>query len=119
MGRANLDNLSYDYIHASGSVGYATMVTLLPGEDDRVLLLHHGSVVAIITPETVTVDNCGYDSVTTSGRINAALVDNRTGAGCKVKNGEMIVTDSEGTVYREFPVTFRRNSEGPAIGGGR
>ena len=52
---------------------------------DRTTVFLHGSPIAQITPDTVTICDCGYQTATTKSRLNAILHE-LCGAGIYQKN---------------------------------
>jgi len=52
---------------------------------DRITVFLHGSPIAQITPDTVTICDCGYQTATTKSRLNAILHE-LCGAGIHQKN---------------------------------
>lgn len=54
---------------------------------------HHGSLIAVIRKNKVSVSNAGWSSRTTIDRIHRILTDNNTGFGACIHKGESKVFD--------------------------
>lgn len=95
MSNLKLPNLSYSNIRAiladSGKsrvkIAYATEVMQEPL---GVAVLHHGNIIARVYPPagTLTVDTCGWDSVTTAARLDKVLRDNGVPYRVAIRKGE-------------------------------
>lgn len=76
MGRAKFKTIPTDFESAAAlkgkTIAYATTVTR-PSELEADVL-QHGNVIATYTPEALTLDTCGYSTVTTSHRLDVLLV---------------------------------------------
>ena len=75
MGRAKFKTIPTDFESAAAlkgkTIAYATTVTR-PSELEADVL-QHGNVIATYTPEALTLNNCGWDSVSTSHRLDTLL----------------------------------------------
>lgn len=56
-------------------LAYATEAHAEHGSD-RISVTQHDNVIAVLTGDTLYVDNCGYDSATTANRLRKILHDN-------------------------------------------
>lgn len=56
-------------------LAYATEAHKEHGSD-IITVTQHGNVIATLTPQTVHIDNCGYDTTTTATRLRKILSDN-------------------------------------------
>lgn len=63
----------------------ATVFTHAKKPIDRVTIYLHGHPIAVVTPDTVTVSDCGRQTPTTKSRLNA-LLRNLCGAGVYQKD---------------------------------
>lgn len=108
MTNLKMPSLKYDDLinRKNGRLGYAT--TLTHGNPGTVIVSHHGSPIATLTPDTVTLDNHGYHSNTTAHRLN--LISHAHGLGwVGIKNGEMRLTRFDGTITpMNGPITLPR-----------
>lgn len=75
MGRAKFKTIPTDFESAAAlkgkTIAYATTVTR-PSELEADVL-QHGNVIATYTPEALMLDTCGYDTVSTSHRLDILL----------------------------------------------
>lgn len=56
-------------------LAYATVATR--SEDGKkIFISQHGNVIATLAPDSVSIDNCGYDTTTTATRLRKILSDN-------------------------------------------
>jgi len=97
-------------------IAYETYVRYRVRESDNGLrqfiaidVRHHHTVIATIQDKTVTLDNGGYVSSTTTNRMNRVLRDNRVPFSVAIRNFEQVVLDhsnnfkpSSLTGYRSF-----------------
>lgn len=74
-------------------IGYATEATSCDG---YVNLLHHGNLIAEIWHGGIWLSTAGYDTVTTSARLNKALTDNLpdTPYRIAIRDGGTVVIDT-------------------------
>lgn len=82
MSVPKLPVMSYDVLSAmpAGSIGYATTISHAPiGSADYVAIFHHGSLIAEVWRGGVWLSNAGYNTSTTSQRLNKVLRDNLPG----------------------------------------
>lgn len=73
----------------SRKFAYATTIeTMTDTNDNPVFVIrHHGSVIAVVGKNKVSVNNAGWASRTTIHRIHRILTDNGTGRGACIKGG--------------------------------
>ena len=75
MGRAKFKTIPTDFESAATlkgeTIAYATTVTR-PSELEADVL-QHGNIIATYTPEALTLDTCGYHTVSTSHRLDVLL----------------------------------------------
>ena len=66
--------------YTSKTVAYATTVERCNiGDSDYFVVKHHGSSIGSVSRDEVMVTCAGWTSVTTLARVQAVLLDNRTG----------------------------------------
>lgn len=84
MSNLNLPPMTYVTLRARITNRYPTRVKLAYEttaelyQGDTVLVRHHGNPIAHLGPDYFTLDNAGWNSVTTANRLNAILRDNQT-----------------------------------------
>jgi hypothetical protein len=115
MSNLKLPNMSYsnlrELLKESGKsrikLAYATEVMQEPL---GLAILHHGNIIARVYPPkgTLTVDTCGWDSVTTSARLSKVLSDNGLPYRVSIRKGvTVLLTDSLAPVCNLSTATFR------------
>ena len=66
MGRATVKRLGYE------TYAYREVVGSRVGE---ITIRHHGSAIASLTPDTLTLTHAGYNTSTTTARLHKILID--------------------------------------------
>lgn len=107
MSNLKLPNMSYTalknmHIPRSGKIAYATTLETHTEEPETLIVRHHGNPIAVIAPWSVTVDNCGWHTVTTANRIDRILFDNGTKFRCAIKGGRMILRNTDNGTALDF-----------------
>lgn len=70
----------------------------------RITITQHSNPIAILSEKSVFVDNCGYDTTTTSTRINKILSDNEIPYYVRIRQYQMRLFNASHT---ELDDTFR------------
>lgn len=94
MSNLKLPTMTYDNLHkilakskkSLVKVAYATEVM---STANGISVLQHGNVIAELTPDTLYIDNCGYDTTTTATRLRKILADNGIGYYVRIKQYAM------------------------------
>lgn len=81
---------------SSLKLAYATEAHAEHGSD-VITITQHGNTIAILTPDTVTIDNCGYATTTTATRLRKILSDNGIDYYVRIKNFSMRLYNSHHT----------------------
>lgn len=63
--------------------------------ESAIVVWHHGSIIATLTPHRITVTNAGYGSASTRERVNGFLKSNRTGLYVAQRQGKQVLFDRE------------------------
>lgn len=97
MSNLKLPNMSRESLLATVSskdywtkIAYATHVHLA----DTVLIKHHDTVIAELHKDSVTLNNGGYNSTTTSNRLNKIARDNSLPIFVAIRNYNMVALDN-------------------------
>jgi len=61
--------------------------------NEAIVVMHHGSVIAALTPYSLTVTNAGYGSASTRERVNGFLDSNYTGLYVAQRQGYQVLFD--------------------------
>lgn len=116
MSNLKLPTMTYgNLINRLGALAYATTAQKY---DDYVAVSHHGTVIAILRPDKVTVTTGGYSSSTTRNRINTILSDNGIHnyniTQRQFEQTLQFAAPGEKSVYSAWPgvVNFERTSTG-------
>lgn len=112
MSNLQLPTMSYARLSTldvgkSGKIGYATHIGRC---DNAVTVFHHGHPIATITPDEVTLDNCGYHTRTTADRLHRIARANNVGR-VNIRRGVMVFTpngESATPVEMWEPITATR-----------
>lgn len=75
---------------------------------DYVVIHHHDNCIAEIGPDHIYVTNAGWASKTTAQRLNAILRDNGYPYTIRIKNYDMVITDSEGNTESFSSAVFEK-----------
>ena len=118
MSNLKLPNMSYENLltltpenSAWKKIAYATFIDQGSLNPNSVRIMHHESVIAVVSANSVTLDNHGYDSSTTANRLSKIAYDNGIDARIAIRGGEMVVLNPETLkVDHKFygPETFSR-----------
>lgn len=95
MSNLSLPTLTYANLTAMlkpGKLKKLAFETTAITTPNGVALMHHGTQIALIAPDRITVTNAGWSSQTTRGRIHAVLSDNSTRFSLGQKNFEQVLT---------------------------
>ena len=95
--RMSFDNLSAMKVPASGKIAHNTYVRRYA---DRVEVIYHTTVIAIVYRDKVEISNGGWHTTTTANRLRAILHDNGYGY-INIRQGEMLYTPKGGKVGRD------------------
>lgn len=100
MSNLHLPSLRYADLASrkSGTLAYATTVAVMPGTG--VAIMHHGSCIATMREDghgglTITIDTCGWDSKTTTMRLDRILLDNGIPKRVAIRKGEACLLNSD------------------------
>jgi hypothetical protein len=99
MSNLKLPELTFDALKAfilkgrdktSRTVANNTVATL-GGIGQTITVRHHGSTIAILSPNQITVTNAGYGSASTRERVNGFLSSNNTGLYIGQRQGAQVL----------------------------
>lgn len=94
---------------------YATTIqTMLEDTESPLFVIcHHGSTIAVVGKNKVSVSNAGWSSRTTIHRIHRILTDNATGYGACIKGGSAKIINMANGELTDMPygdfVTYPTN----------
>lgn len=94
MSNLKLPVMSYDVLSTmSGTIAYATTVSQY---DDHVAIFHHGHLIGEVWQGGVWLSTAGYDTATTTARLNRILIDNLPGTPYRIalRNGVTQLLDT-------------------------
>lgn len=84
------------------TIAYATKIHGEHGSE-VITVTQHGNPIAILTPDTLYVDNCGYATTTTATRLRKILADNDAGYYVRIKQYAMrLYNDAHTEIDPEF-----------------
>ena len=112
MSNLNLPTMTYANLsHVLGgrpskAVAYATTIERV---GQAIYVKHHASVIAVLEPDLVYVTNAGYESSTTTNRIQQILRANGIPWSVRIRNfSNVIARNFEGTFEPFTRATFDR-----------
>lgn len=109
MSNLKLPTMTYDNLSkligskTARTLAYAT--TAERSSDGSIIVRQHGNAIAELTPKTITVDQCGWDSTTTANRLRMVMRDNDLGYYVRIRDFGMRLYNAEHT---EIDSTFHR-----------
>ena len=93
----SFDNLTTMHVPASGKIAHNTWIKRYA---DRVEVIYHATVIAVIYRDRVVISNGDWHTVTTANRLNAIMRDNGLGS-VNIRQGEMLYTAKGDRIGRD------------------
>lgn len=122
MSNLRLPSLKWSDVHAfgSGTLAYATTADVT---NAGAVIQHHGSTIALLAPQpngglAIAVTNAGWDSMTTTARMDRVLQDNGVPWRVVIRNGRTTLLTSDLSIAARGleRVTFVRTESDAAWG---